>query len=141
MILLVPNFRQLAGRIADHGPHVNDPEVLLDMAKRRIPELRDIAQTFQVRVVLLIPPTLREDHSRQIQELGAQNGVPVWVLSPPGKFPRDFYADGFHLNTHGAEIFTARLSQQIRSLQAYSATCGGCDPGSSSSETGKTRAR
>src|SRR6266567_1021663 len=31
LILLVPNFRQLAARIADHGPHISDPSVLLTM--------------------------------------------------------------------------------------------------------------
>src|ERR1700757_1231876 len=39
MILLVPNFRLLAARIADHGPHIGDPAVLLETAKERLPEL------------------------------------------------------------------------------------------------------
>jgi hypothetical protein len=117
MILLVPNFRQLAGRIADHGPHVDDPDVLLNMAKQRLPELRQLADEYQVRIVLLVPPSLREDHSREVQDLGAQIGLPVWVLSPPGEFSRQLYRDGFHLNAQGSQIFTERLSQQIRSLQ------------------------
>jgi hypothetical protein len=114
LILLVPNFRELAARIADHGPHVNDPAVLLAMAQQRLPELRDLTQTYGVKIVLLIPPTQHEDQSRQIQELGEQMGVPVWVLSPPGEFPRTLYRDGFHLNAEGSEIFTSRLAQQIR---------------------------
>jgi hypothetical protein len=114
LILLVPNFRELAARIADHGPHVNDPAVLLAMAQQRLPELRDLTQTYGVKIVLLIPPTQHEDQSRQIQELGEQMGVPVWVLSPPGEFPRTLFRDGFHLNAEGSEIFTSRLAQQIR---------------------------
>ena len=114
LILLVPNFRNLAGRIADHGPHVNDPSVLLGMAQQRLPELRDLADTYGVKIVLLVPPTLHQDHAQQVQEIGDRVGVPVWVLSPSGEFPRDFFRDGFHLNGHGSEIFTARLADQIR---------------------------
>ncbi len=114
MILLVPHFRQLAGRIADHDPRVDDPSVLLSQARRRLPELRELAQKYQVHVVLLVPPTLHEDHSMEIQELGNELDVPVWVLSPPGEFPRQLFRDGFHLNAQGSQIFTARLAQKIR---------------------------
>ena len=116
LILLVPHFRELAARIADHGPHVSDPSVLLGMARERIPELRDLEQSYGVRIVLLVPPTLRQDHSREISELGVQIGVPVWVLSPPGEFTRDFFRDGFHLNARGSGIFTARLGDRIRKI-------------------------
>jgi hypothetical protein len=116
LILLVPNFRALAARIADHGPHVNDPSVLLGMAQQRLPELRELAQNYGVTIVLLVPPTLHQDHSQEIQELGDKVGVPVWVLSPPGEFPRDFFRDGFHLNLRGSGIFTARLADQIRKM-------------------------
>ena len=112
LILLVPNFRQLAGRIADHGPHVSDPQLLLSRAQQRLPELRELSQTYGVKIVLLVPPTQREDHSREIQAMGEQTGLPVWVLSPPGEFPRDLYRDGFHLNDRGSEIFTSRLAEQ-----------------------------
>lgn len=118
MILLVPNFRELAGRIADHGPHINNPSVLLGMAQQRLPELSELAQTYRVKIVLLVPPALRPDYSQEVQQLGDKAGVPVWVLSPPGEFPRDFYRDGFHLNAHGSEIFTARLANQIRAQLA-----------------------
>ena len=114
LILLVPNFRELAGRIADHAPHINNRDVLIGAARQRLPELKNLAQTYGVKIVLLVPPTLRDDHSREIQALAADTGVPVWVLSPPGEFPRSLYRDGFHLNDQGSEIFTNRLAQQIR---------------------------
>jgi hypothetical protein len=115
LILLVPNFRNLAGRIADHGPHVDDPSVLLGMAQQRLPDLHDLIATYGVKIVVLVPPTLHPDHSQEVQEIGARVGVPVWVPSPPSEFPRDLYSDGFHLNRRGREIFTTRLADQIRS--------------------------
>jgi hypothetical protein len=118
MILAIPHFRELAAHIADHGPHVNDPATLLAVAKKRLPQLAMLSRTYRVRIVLLVPPTLREDHSREIQALGEQDGIPVWVLSPPGEFPRNYFRDGFHLNAYGSGIFTSRLSQQLRNLQS-----------------------
>jgi hypothetical protein len=124
LILLVPNFRGLAARIADHGPHVNDPSVLLGMAQQRLPQLHDLAQTYGVRIVLLVPPTLRQDHSQEVQELGDKAGVPIWVLSPPGEFPPNLFSDGFHLNDRGSEIFTARLANRIHTAIGNRATSG-----------------
>lgn len=115
LILLVPHFRELAARIADHGPHIRDSSVLITTAAQRLPELHDLAQTYGVKIVLMVPPTLRPDHSDEVKQLGDKAGVPVWVLSPPGEFSRDLYRDGFHLNAQGSEIFTARLANQIRS--------------------------
>ncbi len=114
LILMVPNFRYLAGRIADHGPHVDDPQLLLRMAEERLGELHELERTYGVRIVLLVPPELHPDHSQEVQELGAKASVPVLVPSPPGEMPRDLYRDGFHLNRHGAEFFTARLTEQLR---------------------------
>lgn len=115
MILLVPNFRLLAARIADHGAHVGDPAVLLETAKQRLPQLHELAQTYGVRIVLLVPPTLRNDYAQEVQDLGNKAGVPVWLLSAPGEFQPNLFSDGFHLNAQGSEIFTTRLANQIRS--------------------------
>ena len=128
MILSVPNFRGLAARIADHGPHVNDPRDLIGAARKRLPQLAELEHEYGVRIILMVPPTLREDHSAEIQQIGDSVGVPVWVLSPPGEFPRDYFTDGFHLNGHGAGIFTGRISQQLRTMQTVQAECKNCKP-------------
>ena len=122
MILTIPKFRDLAARIADHSPHVSDPKDLMAAAHHRLPQLEELSREYGVRIVLLVPPTLRQDYSRDIQQIGDSAGVPVWVLSPPGEFPRDYYMDGFHLNEHGAEIYTARISQQLRTMQVLQAS-------------------
>ena len=126
MILAIPNFRDLAARIADHGPHVNDPAQLVAGARHRLPELAELSREYGVRIVLLVPPALKDDHSKEIQQIGDAVGVPVWVLSPPGDFPREYFRDGFHLNTQGSGIFTSRLAQQIRSMPAIQTACKNC---------------
>ena len=116
MILLVPHFRDLAARIADHGSHINDRARLLAMAQQRLPATGSPGQTYGVRIVLLVPPALGQNYSLDIQQLGATLNIPVWVPSPPGEFSRDLFRDGFHLNTEGAQIFTARLTEELRKL-------------------------
>jgi hypothetical protein len=116
MILMVPNFRELAARIADHGSHINDRTRLVGIAQQRLPELAELGQKYGVRIVMLFPPALKENYSLDIQQLGPSLNVPVLVPSRPGEFPRDLYRDGFHLNAQGAKIFTARLSQELRAL-------------------------
>ena len=132
MILAIPNFRDLAARIADHGPHVNDSAIILDKARQRLPDLAELSRIYGVRIVLLVPPALHEDHSREIQQIGDEARVPVWVPSPPGEFPREYFRDGFHLNAVGSGIFTSRIAQQLRTMQSLQATCNNCGPSSSS---------
>jgi hypothetical protein len=116
MILLVPHFRELAGRIADHGAHITEREQLVGAAQQRLPELAALARSHDVQIVVLFPPALQENYSLDIQQVGAGDNVPVWVPSAPGEFPRDLYRDGYHLNEKGAKIFTERLAQLIRAL-------------------------
>jgi hypothetical protein len=54
-----------------------------------------------------IRPYFRKPSLLTCTQIGDRVGIPVWVLSPSGEFPRDFFRDGFHLNGHGSEIFTA----------------------------------
>jgi hypothetical protein len=115
-ILLVPHFRELAGRIADHGAHITERGPLVTAAQHRLPELAELAKAYGVQIIVLFPPALKENYSVDIQQVGASANVPVWVPSPPGEFSRDLYRDGYHLNDKGAPIFTERLAQLIRAL-------------------------
>lgn len=115
-ILLVPHFRELAGRIADHGAHITERAPLVAAAQERLPQLAALARSYGVQLVVLFPPSLKENYSVDIQQVGASLNIPVWVPSLPGEFPRDLYRDGYHLNAKGADIFTARLEQQVRAL-------------------------
>jgi hypothetical protein len=116
LILLVPHFRELAGRIADHGAHITERDRLVGAAQQRLPQLAALEQQYGVRIIVLFPPALKENYSVDIQQVGATVNVPVWVPSLPGEFAPDLYMDGYHLNAKGAQIFTARLATQIRAL-------------------------
>jgi len=128
MILLVPRFRQLAGRIADRGPHLTDPDLILNRARERLPKLQEMTRAYGIPIVLLIPPALREDHSAELQKTAASVGFPVWVPSYPGELSRDYFRDNLHLNPKGASLFTSRLVQQLHEYRTVLAGCPDCDP-------------
>lgn len=56
-------------------------------------------------------------------------------------YARGYFMDGFHLNAHGSGIFTARLVQQLRTMQALQATCRDCGPAVQESEVADARGR
>ncbi len=117
MILLVPNFRELGARIADHGSHVNDRERLLAAAQQRLAATGSL--WLRITVCRSWCYSLRRcarTTQLDIQQLGATLNVPIWVPSLPGEFSRDLYKDGFHLNDKGAQIFTTRLAEALREL-------------------------
>jgi len=126
MILLVPRFRQLAGRIADRGPHLTDPDLILGRARERLPKLQEMTRAYGIPIVLLIPPALRDDHSIELQKLGASLGFPVWVPSPPGELSREYFRDNLHLNPKGASLFTSRLVQRLHDYRTVLASCPNC---------------
>jgi hypothetical protein len=116
-VLMIPDFRELAAHIADHGAHVHDPVKLSAAAKQRLTELAALSNEFGIRILLLVPPTLHEDFSAQIVQIGESTGVPVLVPSPPGQIPVEYYTnDRFHLNPTGARTFTSRLILRLQSI-------------------------
>src|SRR5215475_2199757 len=52
MILMVPKFRDLAARIADHSPHVSDPKDLTAAAEHRLPQLAELSREYGVKIIL-----------------------------------------------------------------------------------------
>jgi len=84
----------------------------------RLRALRAEAGQHGARVVVVVPPTpdgIGEAGYPAVQEAGALAGVTVLVPLAPETLSAEHYsADGFHLNAHGAELFTARLAQALR---------------------------
>jgi hypothetical protein len=114
LIGILPSFRELSKLIVDHAPRVSDSAELLRTAQARLPKLNALCTGNGVQLIVLIPPSLHEDHSREVQEIGRQAGVTVLVPSKPGEYAQSLYRDNFHLNAEGASIFTRRLAEEIR---------------------------
>jgi len=128
MILLVPRFRQLAGRIADHGTHLTDPDVVIARARERVPKLQEMTRAYGIPIVLVIPPVLREDHPIELQRVAESVGFPVWVPCRPGELSREYFRDNEHLNPKGAGLFTSRLVQYLHEYRTVLVDCPDCAP-------------
>ena len=88
-----------------------------------------MSRAYGIPIVLVLPPALREDYSLDFQKVGDSVGLPVWVLSPPGELSRDYFMDNMHLNPKGADLFTSRLVQQLRTYRTALASCPTCAGG------------
>jgi hypothetical protein len=80
----------------------------------RLAALKRLAAENGARLVLLSPPTMREDYTDALAAAGRAAGVPVIAVARDGTLlPSDFRADGFHLNESGAAKHTAALTPAL----------------------------
>jgi len=72
---------------------------------------RQLAGTFPVRVVLILPPVrvVANDGNLEALRAGQEAGFPVLLPVPSKEVPVDHFSDGFHLNAQGRALFTPRL--------------------------------
>ena len=86
------------------------------MAETRLSALRAAGNPSGVRCILLIPPGFTAGE-KEISAAAARVGAEVWVPIPQNALPHsDYQNDGFHLNQHGAAIFTKALSIELQKL-------------------------
>jgi lysophospholipase L1-like esterase len=110
---LLPGADQLATYVAP-AARGSDGPADLSRALQRLRQLQQLCASHGAAFALLIPPTLRaSDPGPELAVLAAQSGIPVLIPYRPGEMPRVVFADGFHLDPRGAELFTARLTQQL----------------------------
>lgn len=111
---LLPEADLLASYLVPAGTGPADTPPDLRGALLRLRELQQLCSGHGAAFALLIPPTLSaRDPGPALATAAAQAGIPVLIPYQPAELPRRAFADGFHLGPQGAELFTARLSQQL----------------------------
>jgi hypothetical protein len=86
------------------------------MAETRLAALKAAGASQGVRCILLIPPGSIAG-GKEISAAAARVGAEVWVPIPQDALPRsDYQQDGYHLNQHGAALFTQALASEIKNL-------------------------
>lgn len=87
----------------------------MEKAMRRLHNLDDLAREHGVRFIWLVPPTLNaEDPAPAIKTAAEREGLSVLIPAAPASLPATMYADGFHMNASGAEVFTGQLATTLR---------------------------
>lgn len=90
-------------------------QAVTDEALRRLKELQELSKANGASFVFLVPPSpVADDAAAAIQSAAAQAGIAVSIPFLPGEMPGQAFSDGFHLNSHGANLFTERLQFQLR---------------------------
>jgi hypothetical protein len=83
----------------------------LTVLPQRLAALRQTAAEYDVRIVFISPPVLREAHTEVMQASGDAAGVPVIVALANDALAReDFGPDGFHMSDTGAARYTRALA-------------------------------
>jgi hypothetical protein len=115
---IFPDFERLTYQIITHTtPPPLDEATVYAKSVERLRLLHELAAAHGSELVLVVPPSgPHEDPAwaAAVQRAGTVAGVRVLVPVQPGSLSEDYYKDPIHLNTSGAEIFTARLGAALR---------------------------
>lgn len=83
----------------------------LQALPQRLGALKKTAAEYDVRLIFIAPPVLRDAHTDALMASGESTGVPVIVALPTDTLEReDFGPDGFHMSDTGAARYTRALS-------------------------------
>jgi hypothetical protein len=84
--------------------------------KSRLKNLSALCATRGVRFLFLIPPTLQLGDT-DVVRAGKQAQVTVLRPVPNYSLGSEYYRDNFHLNARGAEIYTSKIAEALRSVR------------------------
>jgi hypothetical protein len=117
----LPGAALLAQTLA--APAANGPPPRADAARlvERLAALRQLATDAGAQFRFVVPPLLPEEPvwTRAAAGIAGADVVVLIPLAAPPLTAADF-ADGFHLNAAGAQLFTARLGPQLKGSLAAS---------------------
>lgn len=114
---VTPDLPQLTNLMIGErtSPSVEGP--VESICLQRLRALGQLTTQHGAGFVLVIPPgsgNRSQVESAAARKAGASAGVSVLEPVPANSLPSDYYVDGFHLNSRGAEIFTRAFVEAIR---------------------------
>lgn len=108
----------------DLAPFTASPMVVAT-ALSRLEQFAALSQENGAEFIWLVPPTLNSaDPAPAIKRAAAVHDLPVLIPYRPGSLPRSVFADGFHLNSQGAALFTAQAAPALREQLSASLHAG-----------------
>lgn len=114
--------------LRDIFPHIEDLFTLINPSPRipvgpelervaipRLRNLRELCEAYGAKLIFLVPPTLSSTSAMGPLDYAAEvAGVDISVPIDPAALSEKFYQpDGMHLNSQGAELFTAALARDL----------------------------
>jgi hypothetical protein len=114
---MIPDLPALMALMTRTDPAPPVPEDVYARAAERLRALSELTAAWDVRLVLLVPPSGEAKGDRAydaVRRAGLAADVPVIMPVEPGSIPPELYSDGFHLNPGGAKLFTAHFVDALR---------------------------
>jgi DNA polymerase III epsilon subunit-like protein len=108
---LFPGFETMARRYM-----VRDTSPNYDLVPARLRELEALCSQYGVSCSCVMPPTNQMNDTLAapgVLKAAAEAGIPAALPVPNSQLSNDKYADGYHLNPAGQEIFTAAVADYL----------------------------
>ena len=111
---VIPHLQELFSLI-DPKLSVPDGPEFAAIANPRLQRLRELCDAHNVKLILLVPPTLSAESAvTEMARVAHASGVEVSVPIDPENLSAEFYLqDGMHLNHEGAVLFTSALARDL----------------------------
>jgi hypothetical protein len=114
---ILPGLPLLMATMTHANPSPLVPDEVFKTATERLIALRKLATAWNIRFVLVVPPsgeTKGDEAYQAVQRAGTAAGVPVVMPAAIGSIEPGLYSDGLHLNARGAKLFTPRFVDSLR---------------------------
>lgn len=106
-------YSELVHNLVVRPPVLPKPEELTRIAERRLLDLNKVAASHGVRFSLLLPPGFMPGE-KAVAAAAEQSGTKVMSPIHTNELGREYFADGFHLNQAGAQLFTNAIATELR---------------------------
>jgi hypothetical protein len=115
LVHLLPDFPELAAKLRPATPALAPDNEIEKISAERLRQISDLCGEYGAQFVFVVPPSAAaRDGSGAVQSAGNRAAVEVVVPFQPQELPNSLYADGFHLNYRGSQVFTQALSSRLR---------------------------
>ena len=113
----MPDVQNLTTALVRRPSTVVSSDEVRDKASPRLRELKELCDQYGVRLAILIPPSLRDDHAEVVTSIGNSLGIPVLDPYPTGSMGTDSFRDGLHLTSAAAQAFTREVEPKLDAIE------------------------
>jgi hypothetical protein len=113
---ILPDLQAFVGKLSPGPPSYPAEEVIFSKVRERMARLKTLCDSHGVQLITVLHPTLQARAPFDVLAKAAEAAALPFVL-PVAKqaYPRELYADLYHLNARGMERFTRDLVVPLES--------------------------
>lgn len=113
----MPDVRNLTTVLAWQPARSISAEEARHRAEPRLREFKELCDHYGVRLIVLVPPAMRDIDSGTLPSIAKVLDVPLIMPEKPGELSPTLFRDGLHLTPAGARIFTDQVRSQLATIE------------------------